>query len=49
MKKYFDDLLKARKKVWKMMKWQVISMILPLEDLLKQSEANSLFFLKKYA
>ena len=30
------------------MKWQVISMILPLEDLLKQSEANSLFFLKKY-
>ena len=29
-----------------MMKWQVISMILPLEDLLKQSEANSLFFLK---
>ena len=45
----FKGPLKARKKVWKMMKWQVISMILPLEDLLKQSEANSLFFLKKYA
>ena len=29
------------------MKWQVISMILPLEDLLKQSEANSLFFSEK--
>ena len=28
------------------MKWQVISMILPVEDLLKQSEANSLFFEK---
>ena len=45
----FKGHLKARKKVWKMMMWQVISMILPLEDLLKQSEANSLFFLKKYA
>ena len=43
----FKGPLKARKKVWKMMKWQVISMILPLEDLLKQSEANSLFFSEK--
>jgi hypothetical protein len=29
------------------MKWQVISMILPLEDLLKKSEVNSLFFSEK--
>ena len=34
-------------KVWKMMKSQVISMILLLEDLLKESEANSLFFSEK--
>ena len=45
----FKGPLKARKKVEKMTEWQVISMILPLEELLKQSEANSLFFLKKYA
>ena len=44
----FKGPLKDRKKVWKMMNWQVISIILPLEDLLKLSEANSLFFLKKY-
>ena len=31
------------------MKGQVISMILPLDDLLKQSEENILFILKKYA
>ena len=29
------------------MMWQAISLIFPLEDLLKQSVANSLFFLKK--
>ena len=45
----FNGPLKARKKVWKMMMWQVISVILPQEDLPKQPEANSLFFLKKYA
>ena len=41
--------LKAKKEVWKMMIWQVICMILPLEDLLKIYEANTLFFQKKYA
>ena len=46
----FKGPLKAWKKVWKMMMLQVIFMIFPLEGLLKQSEANSLFFfLKKYA
>ena len=43
----FKEHPKAIKQVWKMMMWQVISIILPLEDLLKQSEANSWFFLKK--
>ena len=43
MKKYFDGLQRVSKGLKKGLKNDVISMILPLEDLLKQSEANSLF------
>ena len=45
----FKGPLKARKEVRKMMIWQVICIIWPLEDLLKIYEANTLVFLKKYA